>query len=210
MISNKKILALGPHPDDLEFSSGATLARFKEAGNTVKMVYFSPCTKSLPEGFEGTVLYDEAVSAAYQLGIEKKDITFFNYPVREFPAYRQEILEALTLIKREFNPEIVFLPNSKDVHQDHHTIYKEGVRAFKNSSLLGYELPWNNFSFDNDFYVKIEEKHLEKKIGAIKEYKSQSLRNYSSGELFRNLASVRGSQINSVYAECFELIRWII
>ena len=36
------------------------------------------------------------------------------------------------------------MPTLKDIHQDHETISKEGLRAFKNTTILGYELIWNN------------------------------------------------------------------
>ena len=39
------------------------------------------------------------------------------------------------------------MPSLGDIHQDHETIAREGSRAFKRTTLLGYEIPWNCFSF---------------------------------------------------------------
>ena len=105
---------------------------------------------------------------------------------------------------------MVLLPNSDDVHQDHHTIYQEGVRAFKHSKLIGYELPWNNLEFTSNFHVKLERHHIKAKVQAVNEYKSQSFRKYKDEEFLFGLAQVRGIQVNAEFAEAFELIRWMI
>lgn len=206
---NKKILVLAPHPDDAEFGCGATLARLIKEGATIKYLVFSPCNKSLPKNYKPEHLYSELKAATAHLGITEQSLMFYHFPVRDFPAYRQDILEELVKVKKSYQPELVFLPNSKDVHQDHKTISEEGIRAFKNASLLGYELSWNNYSFDNDFYFRIEMEHLDQKLKAIEEYQSQAFRHYKENQTFESLAKLRGLQINYPLAECYELIRFI-
>ena len=127
----QKALLLAPHPDDGEFSCGGTLKKLIEEGVEVFYVAFSPCTKSVPEGFDNDVLYTELKDALSKLGIAEDHIITFNYDVREFPKFRQEILEDLIGIRKMVKPDLVLMPNSDDIHQDHHTIYKEGLRAFK-------------------------------------------------------------------------------
>lgn len=204
----QKALLLAPHPDDGEFSCGGTLKKLIEEGVEVFYLAFSPCTKSVPEGFDKDVLYKELRQAVQHLGIAEDHIITFNYDVREFPKFRQEILEDLIGIRKMIQPDLVLMPNSDDVHQDHHTIYEEGLRAFKASRLLGYELPWNNLHFKSNFHVKLEKEHIESKIEAIKEYKSQGFRTYYDDEFFFGLAKVRGIQVATPYAEAFEVIRW--
>ena len=204
----QKALMLAPHPDDGEFSSGGTLKKLIEEGVEVFYVAFSPCTKSVPEGFDKDVLYTELKAALSKLGIAEDHIITFNYDVREFPKFRQEILEDLIGIRKMVKPDLVLMPNSDDIHQDHHTIYQEGLRAFKTSRLLGYELPWNNLNFKSNFHVKLEKHHIEAKIDSIGEYKSQGFRTYHDDEFFLGLAKVRGVQVGAAYAEAFEVIRW--
>lgn len=208
--SIKTAIILAPHPDDGEFGCGGTLKKLTAEGVKVYYIAFSPCTKSLPEDFAHKSLYKELEKAVDHLGISQENLITYDFPVREFPANRQDILEILVQLKREINPDLVFLPNSKDIHQDHQTIHNEGLRAFKHCRILGYELPWNNTAFNNNFYVKLDESHLEAKVSAIREYKSQDFRNYKSGELFYSLARVRGTQSNNEYAEAFETIKWKI
>lgn len=204
----QKALLLAPHPDDGEFSCGGTLKKLLEEGVDLYYVAFSPCTKSVPKGFDKNVLYTELKSAVSKLGISEDHIITFNYDVREFPKYRQEILEDLIGIRKMVKPDLVLLPNGDDVHQDHHTIYQEGIRAFKQARLLGYELPWNNLTFKSNFHVKLEKHHIEAKTEAIKEYKSQGFRTYCDAAFFEGLAKVRGVQVGTDYAEAFEVIRW--
>ena len=127
-----------------------------------------------------------------------------------FPEFRQEILEEMVKLKSNINPDLVFMPSSFDVHQDHKTIFEEGRRAFKNTSLLGYEFMWNNFSFHSTCSIVVQEKHLEKKLKALKQYESQQHRFYARENMVYGLANFRGLQISQEYVEAFEVIRWII
>ena len=86
----------------------------------------------------------------------------------------------------------------------------EGLRAFKNKIILGYELIWNNLTFDTQCFVKLEERHIRKKVDSLKEYGSQAHREYMSEDFIFSLAKTRGVQIGASYAEAFEIIRFII
>ena len=131
-------------------------------------------------------------------------------PPRTFPEVRQEILELLIEAQRDFAPEAVLMPTIGDIHQDHHTIAAEGLRAFKRTTILGYEIPWNQFSFAKQAYVVLEERHLEAKVRALECYQSQQHRNYANEEYIRNLARTHGIEIGRPFAECFEVVRWVV
>jgi len=75
---------------------------------------------------------------------------------------------------------------------------------------LGYEIPWNNITFHTQSFIKLEERHIIKKIEALKAYKSQQGRFYANEEFIRSLAITRGTQISVKYAEAFEVIRWVM
>ena len=57
----------------------------------------------------------------------------------------------LIQLRNDIQPDLVVIPCSQDVHQDHQTIHNEAVRAFRHISIIGYELIWNNLSFHTDF-----------------------------------------------------------
>ena len=114
-------------------------------------------------------------------------------------------------LNNQIKPDLVLVPSSNDIHQDHHTIYKEALRAFKKiSSIWGYEHPWNNLTFTTDIFVRLEEEHVEKKIEAMKQYKSQEFRPYFDEKYIKALAYMRGTQVDYPFAETFELIRLLV
>ena len=116
----------------------------------------------------------------------------------------------MVALNRQLKPDLVIMPSSFDVHQDHNTIYQEGIRAFKNTSILGYEFMWNNFSFGSTLLSIVEEKDIVRKIEAVDQYKSQVKRFYAKEKLIKGLANFRGLQVSAEYAEAFEVIRWIL
>ncbi|HRG26179.1 MAG TPA: hypothetical protein PLL23_17385, partial [Chitinophagaceae bacterium] len=85
----------------------------------------------------------------------------------------------------------------------------EGLRAFKNTTLAGYELPWNNYSFRTNFFMQLTPADLDRKIASLNAYESQSHRNYMQEDFTRSLAKVRGVQCNHEYAEAFEIYKLI-
>jgi N-acetylglucosamine malate deacetylase 1 len=204
------VLAIGAHPDDIEFSCGGTIKKLTENNKSLYHVVLSPCNKSIPDNCEKDILYSELKNAAKQLEIKEENIITFQFPVRDFPAHRQEILEHFIELKKKINPDLVLLPNSQDIHQDHQVVHNEAIRAFKSSCILGYELPWNNFSSSQNYFVQLEERHIIAKLKAVNEYKTQKHRSYNSEAYLHHLAQVRGMQINRPLAETFELIRWIV
>jgi len=205
-----RVLILAPHTDDGEFGCGGSIARFIQEGKKVFYLAFSAAEKSVLKQFPRNILKKEVKEATLILGISKENLTVLSYPVRDFLSYRQEILEDLIKFKSIIEPDIVFLPCLDDTHQDHQVVAQEGFRAFKNITMLGYEVPWNNLVFNTSAFILLQEDHLLKKIEAMKCYKSQAHRNKATEDLIRSLAKVRGVQIGCSYAESFEVIRWVI
>lgn len=210
MSSSQKILILAPHTDDGELGCGGTIARLLREGHQVWYVAFSTADDSVPQGFPKNQLELEVKRATTILGIPPQNLIVYHYTVRKLSYVRQEVLEELIRLRDLIKPDLVILPSSKDIHQDHLTVYQEGVRAFKFCSILGYELIWNNLGFETDCFIEIAQEDLEKKIRALDAYVTQQGKNYMNPEFIRSLAVVRGTQIGVPYAEAFEVIRWIV
>jgi LmbE family N-acetylglucosaminyl deacetylase len=207
MLNTKNILILAPHTDDGELGCGASIAKYISEGKQVTYIAFSTCSQALPSHLPQDTLATECNSATKALGIQKTIL--FDFEVRKLLFSRQEILEELIKISQQLQPETVFLPAQNDVHQDHQVIYAEGLRAFKNCNVLGYELPWNNFRFQPNYFEKISDQQLQAKQDALREYKSQAGRKYMNADFIRSLAMVRGIQSNTSLAEAFEVYRLI-
>lgn len=208
-VARERALVLCAHTDD-EFGCAGMVIRLVESGVRVRYVAVSRCEESVPEGLAKDVLEEECRRCTARMGLAPEDVEVWRYPVRKFPQFRQEILEEFVKVAREFRPELVLLPSSDDTHQDHRTVYEEGFRAFKRSTLLGYELPQNLISFSNSAFVALTPAHVDKKIAALMEYKSQAFRSYAAGEFVRSLAQVRGVQASTQYAEAYEAVRLVL
>jgi N-acetylglucosamine malate deacetylase 1 len=206
----KNILILAPHTDDGEFGCGGSIARLLEESPNVYYAAFSLSEESVPEGYPRNILESEVKEATKALGILPSNLLIYRYKVRHFAHHRQEILEDLVQLNKDINPDLVFMPCLDDLHQDHSTIAIEGLRAFKRTSILAYEIPWNNMNFATQCFIKLEERHMVKKIEALDKYNSQKDRYYASEEFIRSLSRTRGTQIGTQYAEVFEVLRWIM
>jgi LmbE family N-acetylglucosaminyl deacetylase len=205
------VLFISPHTDDVELGSGGTLVKLLEQNRNIMVVALSMGEDSVPKGASKDVLKNEFVSVMTDLGI--KNFITFNFKIRELSYSRQKILEELVKIREKFSPDLVVGPSLNDFHQDHQIVSWEMARAFKQtSSILCYEMPWNHLSFNTQLFVRLDKKHVEKKIALLKHYKSQLElgRQYFSEEFILGLAKTRGIQCNSEYAEAFEVLRWML
>ena len=206
-----RVLILCPHTDDGDLGAGATIARLVEEGKEVYYAAFSACELSIPDGLSKDEITQEFWKAVKILGIAVERTTLFDYEVRSFPLHRQEILEDMVRLNSIIKPDLVLVPSSHDFHQDHQVVYSEALRAFKGtSSIWGYEHPWNNLTFATDIFMRLTSKHLNIKLNALKQYKSQSTRGYMDNRFIKSLAYTRGVQAGSEYAEAFELVRLLI
>jgi N-acetylglucosamine malate deacetylase 1 len=203
----RRVLVLAPHTDDGEFGCGGTMARLVESGVDVRYVAFSIATKSLPDGFPPDTLAREVREATLEIGIPSERLMVHDFEVRAFPGHRQEILEMLIDLWAEWPPDAVLQPSLGDIHQDHQVIAAEGLRAFKRTTVLGYEIPWNTLNFNYQAYVSLEQRHVERKVAALARYESQQHRNYANEEYIWNLARTRGINVGRDLAEVFEVYR---
>lgn len=205
----RTLLVLAPHTDDGEFGCGGTICKYLRDGWRVVYVAFSAAEQSVLPHLPCDILRTEVKLATELLGIKPLDCIVLDFEVRKFPEQRQRILDAMVKLSKELQPDLVLLPSPNDTHQDHSVIAQEGFRAFKRTSMLGYEVPWNNLDFRTTCFVHLSQEDLDKKVAALLCYKSQAHRVYASAEVVKSQAVFRGTQIGTKYAESFEVLRWI-
>lgn len=208
-----KALFISPHTDDVELGAGGTLTKLMEKGWEILWVVFSTAESSLPEGTPPDTLRNEFLDVANSIGLKDNNLKIFDFQVRYLSSHRQEILEEMVKMKKEFSPNLVVGPSLDDNHQDHEVVAKETLRAFKDcASIICYELPWNHIAFNTQLFVKVKERHISKKIELLKRYKSQIEldRPYFQEDYIRGWAKMRGVQVKSEFAEAFEVVRWIV
>lgn len=204
-----KILVLSPHTDDAELGCGGTIAKLVNLGRDVYWAVFSKAY--VPETFSSNsdIVLKEMKESADIIGIKDENIFNYNFSVRRFSEQRQEILNRMTELKKKINPDLIFMPTLSDIHQDHSVVAREGLRVFKNITILGYENPWNHLNFDTTCFVFLSESEIDKKAKAVEKYKSQSHRGYVNERFAKSLARVRGIQIGTSEAEAFEVLRLV-
>jgi len=205
----KNILILAPHLDDAELGCGGSIVRWLEEGRNINVAAFATTEEILPQGMQADARRYEFLESMTTLGVPNENLRIYNYPVRRLSSFRQEVLEELVLLRPQIQPDLVLVPSANDTHQDHQVMHMEGIRAFKDISIIAYELPWNHVYFSTQGFISLEARHIEKKWLSLQAYKSQfnSRRGYFSLEFIRSLAIVRGNQIKEEFAEAFEVIR---
>lgn len=199
-MSFDSILVLGAHPDD-EIGCIGSLVRFVREGAKVKLITFSQC-----QDLNGPELIDEWTFANATYGFE---LSILDLPNRRLPEYRATIISRLDLEKGKH--DLVLCPSTNDVHQDHSTVVLEARRVFKNTTILGYELPLNHLNgTHNQVYVRLIQADVEAKVRHARHYASQRDEVYMASDYLIGLARVRGVQAETEYAEAFEVIRWVL
>lgn len=193
-----KVLVLCPHTDD-EINCAGTIDRHIKNGDSVRVLAFSVGNSETG-----------ANRSEFELSMSKLGITdyhLFDFDTRYFYGRRQEILQILC---DENVPDIVYCPTLWDCHQDHEVITSEAIRAFRGSSIYGYEVLHNAVTEQTvNHYVVLDKGHIYLKASLAKCYPSQAFRPYMSFDYFEAVARLRGYQIAVQYAEAFQTIRSI-
>lgn len=203
----KKVLVISPHTDDGEIGCGGAISRFVREG---KEIFYLALSHSFlqPDGRTRSDLSGECKNALKVLGI--KSYSILGFEARNFLRDRQRILDTFVQIKKEFNPDLVFVPISFDLHQDHQVVTEEARRAFRNCTVLGYEMFGRKQGENFSVYIQLEKRDIEKKIKAFHQYKSQKSRKYYDPKVLESLAMLRGLQVKCDYAEAFEPLLVIV
>ncbi len=203
-LSGLKVIAIAPHIDDVELGAGATIHHL----NKDNQVYYVGL--SLPPLIDSHTFMEEFQESSRILGLDKDRIILRNFNPRNLFDARGDILQLFFDLSKDLKPDLVLIPNSQDIHQSHEVVFAEARRAFKYTTILGYELPWNSLDFSMDVFITVDRKDVEAKVAAINAYRTQKDRIFFANDIVGDLARVRGKQIGREYAECFELTRLIV
>jgi LmbE family N-acetylglucosaminyl deacetylase len=199
-MNKKKILAIAPHTDDIELGCGATLHKFRNEYE----IHAVAITSAQP-----LAVGDPVQEFHDAMAIIKADSSFLDFECRILNESRQSLLDIFWNLQKQHQYDIVFCPSSYDHHQDHQVVYQEAFRAFKHSTILGYELPWNVRSFQTDVFISVNEEDMNAKLQMLDCYKTQQERAFMCKDYIFDIARTRGLQVGKQYVEAFEAIRII-
>ncbi len=198
----RRICFLGAHPDDIELGCGALIAQIA-AKTEILCVTLSDNQKNP----QLSNLVDEHYCSMSVLGVKKENVILGQFETRNFPHARQEILEYLIKLNHSFRPEIVFVHTKADIHQDHATVTGEALRAFRGTTVLGFDVLRSSYGFFPNFLVGVTSAEVEKKIQALNEYKTYSGKYYFDPEVTRSTLKRHGALAEREYAEGFDILR---
>jgi len=202
--SGKRIVFIGAHPDDIEIGCGALIAHIASK-TEIKCVTLSDNQKN--------PLLKNVVSEHFRsmdiLGVKKENIIVGQFETRRFPQARQEILEFMINLNQDFYPDMVFLHTKADIHQDHATVTSEGLRAFRGTTVLGFDVIRSSYGFFPNFLVEVDESDVTRKIAALAEYHTYDSKYYFDSEVTRATLIRHGALAERKYAEGFDILRII-
>ena len=86
----------------------------------------------------------------------------------------------------EFNqtlkPDIVFIHTRADIHQDHATVTEEALRAFRGTTVFGFDVIRSSYGFFPNFLVEVCQEDVDLKIKALAEYETYQNKYYFDPE----------------------------
>jgi LmbE family N-acetylglucosaminyl deacetylase len=197
------ILAIGAHPDDIEFGCGGTLMRFAKKGHKVSLLIL---TAGEVGGDPKARTCEQAKAARY---LKAQKVIWGNYRDTDIPRDRSVIMTIEKAI-RSTNPELVLFNYVGDIHQDHRAVAHAALSATRYiKEVLYYEVP-STQNFEPDVFVDISPV-MEKKLNLLKLHCSQvnrtRVQNLSILESVKSCAIFRGYQGRVKYAEGFKALR---
>jgi LmbE family N-acetylglucosaminyl deacetylase len=198
----KRVLFLGAHPDDIELGCGALLHHIVNQTD-VLCVTLSDNQKN-PQLKR---VVGELYSSMAILGVPREKVVVEEFTTRKFPDMRQEILEYMLEIRREFKPEIVFTHTRQDIHQDHNVVTEEALRAYRGITLLGYDVVRSSYGFFPHFLVEVTAENVEKKVEALSQYETYHDKYYFDNDLLRATMVRHGALAECLFAEGFDILR---
>tara|TARA_Y100001970_G_scaffold100676_1_gene126456 strand:+ start:105 stop:779 length:675 start_codon:yes stop_codon:yes gene_type:complete len=217
----KKVLILSPHADDEILGCGGFISKYSKKGHTINVLILTNANKGAPEKYsEKEILNIREESRKANNHIGTKKLFFENLPalnLNQYPIYK--ISDTINKYIANIKPEIILLPSSNDINEDHKIIFKAAkvaTRMNKKNNLkkiLSYEVlsetEWNENekSFSPNYFVNLSKYDINQKIKSFLKYKSQVKKfpHPRSKEGILNLSKVRGSQVFMKYAEAFKV-----
>lgn len=198
----KRILFVGAHPDDIELGCGAFLHQIVPHCE-VLCVTLSDNQKN--PNLKNVV--EEHLASFSVLGVPENRIIIEKFETRKFPDNRQEVLEYLLKLRKDFKPEMVFVHTRSDIHQDHNVVTEEALRAYRGTTVLGFDVVRSSYGFFPHFLVGVSQADVDAKLAALAEYRTYTDKYYFDPSLLRATMVRHGALAEKPYAEGFDILR---
>lgn len=200
------ILAIGAHPDDIEFGCGGTLSKFSSEGHNVYLLV-------LTDGAMGGDKEERKKEQMESVKIMNAKNLFFGGFEDSFLQPSKQLISHIEDIQKKVKPQLIFVNYFDDTHQDHRHLTK-GVQSATRyvQNILFYEGPTTQ-NFTPTVFTDIED-YLEQKLSCLKAHKSQiaktNIKGLSIIEIAKSSSTFRGIQARIRCAEGFMPLRYLM
>ncbi len=195
------VLCLGAHADDIEIGCGATLLSWLDRSPELQVtwVVFSAAGARHREAMDSAEAYLSQRSGS--------QIVIKEFPDAYFPAHWEAIKQFFAQLAKSVRPDLVLTHRLEDRHQDHRVISELTWNAFRNTSVLEYEIP----KYEGDLglpnvYVPVERTMADRKLELLHRcFPTQAEKDWFDRETFAGLMRLRGLECRapSRMAEAF-------
>ncbi len=198
----KKVCFIGAHPDDIELGCGAFIANLSGKAE-ILCVTLSDNQKNP----QLSHVVEEHYRSMSILGVSREMIRLGSFVTRRFPELRQEILEYLYQLNHEYQPDLVITHTRSDIHQDHQQTTEEALRAFRGTTVLGFDALRSSYGFFPHFLVEVNEQDVQRMIKALAEYSTYKDKYYFDESVLRSTLVRHGALAERPFAEGFDILR---
>jgi len=200
------ILAIGAHPDDIEFGCGGTLIKYARKGARIELLVMTDGSR----GGNARVRRREQRRAAQALGAGR--IHWGGYRDTLLPSVRR-LIDRMERSLTTLRPDFIFVNHPEDTHQDHRQVARAAVSATRYArNVLFYEGP-TTVNFTPTVFIDIADE-IERKIDALRAHSSQVSKTRIEAmpicDIARASAHFRGVQGRVRWAEGFKPLRLFI
>lgn len=206
MSTEMNILAIGAHPDDIEYGCGGTLLKHSMRGDSVYLMVMTEGTM----GGQGHIRRREQLAAATMLGA--KDLFWGEYEDTKI-SFDRPLIRKIEDVIDTVKPAVTLVHAPSDTHQDHRNLTQGTISATRYiKNVLFYEGPTTQ-EFTPTVFVDIHEV-LDKKLALLEQHKSQvdktNIEDLTIIDISKSNATFRGIQGRVKYAEGFQPLRLFI
>ena len=208
-MKNKKILVFSPHADDVEIAMGGTIAKLSKHNDITLVTCILP-TEDRAGNHDQQMIDNRGIEQAKSAGILGAQLHLIDIDAYNF-TYNREYVKLFDQLIVSHEPDVVFSCWEHDTHQDHQTLAKILYSALRKNNISYYMDESTNLGggvgsnqFAPQVFIDISGEPLQKKIEALKQYKTY-IGNVTESIIARS--KYRGGIIGVDHAESFQVIK---
>lgn len=215
----KKVLVIAVHPDDETLGCGGTLLRHKGKGDEINWLIITSANSDEKIAKQQETI--DLVAKRYNF----KNVAWLKLSTTKTDTYPlSEIIEKISAVVKQIQPDVIYLPSPTDTHHDHGVIFKAAWNCTKTfrypfiSEVYAMCVPSETDFTDNattlpfipNKYVDISA-YLEEKLEILALYKTELQQSPfpRSIENVKAYATINGCKCACASAEAFMALKII-